>query len=178
MVYGLVNFLKELGSGTVFFVLVPAAVLIAALVIWRLAELYGEELITIGEFVVVVSLLLSVIMYLVANWRDTAPYIAAAAYLTCFLIYVHLREGSRRRVKVSYEQIKASLTEVRQAGLRKEAEKRARTARAERSARSADDKDAEERVAVCPFCKRESLIVRGKCMGCGQNVSKARELLD
>jgi len=177
-VYGLVDFLRHLPSGTVFFVLIPASVLVAALVIWRVAELYGDEVITLGEFLLVVALLLTVMTYLITNWRDMTPYIVAACYLAAFLVYVHLREGRERTLKIDYKRMQASLEEVRKARDQESRKRPAPAAQTRTRASAEEAEEAEERIAVCPFCQRESLIVRGKCMGCGQMVSKARDLLD
>ncbi len=175
---GLVDFMKHLPSGTIFFVLMPASVVIAALVITRLADLYGEDVITLGELAIWVTLLLTVLLYVVSQWRGVTPYLVAAGYLTAFLIFVRLREaGHKEFAKIDFKQIQGSLKELRE-GLPKTPRKRAASKAEEAVAAAFEEEETPEQIAVCPFCQRESLIVRGKCMGCGQLVSKARELLD
>jgi len=174
----ILDFMKHLGSGTVFFVLMPGTVFVSALVIWRLAELCGEHLINIGEFVVVVLILLTVVIYMVSNWQEITPYILAAGYLVAFMIYVQLRQGEERRVRIDYKQMQASLEEVKQAQTERARKERRRTTHQRATPSAEESETAEERIAVCPFCQRESLIVQGKCMGCGQMLPKEPEHRD
>ena len=173
---GLIGFEKGLGSGTIFFVMMPAVAIVAALVVWRLWELFGEELISVGEISLMILLLLTVFVYLLSEWRTTTPYIAVAVYLTGFLVYVRLVEGRQRKVKLDYQQMKTSLVEVGKARVEREQKQVRAGRRAERAAAEARaEEDAEERLGMCPFCQKESLIVRGVCQGCEQKISEAGE---